>query len=95
MPCERSSVEDDPIQEMLRGRSVDFLSLGLCPGYQEEVACYDPCLEENVFLKYFTSAQILDPLCRVHNPAELFHSREAVDPEDLITVKVPSIPSLK
>lgn len=36
--CERNSVERDPIQEMLRGRSVGFLSAGTCPGYQEEVA---------------------------------------------------------
>lgn len=80
--CERNSTEQHPIQEMLRERSVDFLSPGTCPGYQEEVACQGQWLEGNVVLQYFSSSVILDPLCNVHNPAALFHSKGVVDRED-------------
>lgn len=82
VPSERNCMEQDPIQWTLRGRSVHFLSLGTCTGYQEEAACCGPGIERNVILQYFSSSLILYSLCSVHNPAALFHSRGAVVCED-------------
>lgn len=82
MPCERNSIEQNPIQEMLRRRNVDFLNAGKCPGYQGEGACYGPWLEWNVILRCISSSLILGPFRNVHNPSALFYSKGAVDHED-------------
>jgi len=84
-PRETNSVEQNPIQEMLRGRSIDFLSPGTCPGYQEEVACCGPWLEGDGILQHFTSSQILDSRCNVHKSLQCFST-----PEELWIVKTRS-----